>query len=65
MEQPELSVIFPAYNEEENIYRSLVLFSQELQGIHFELIVVNDGSKDGTSAKVKQFQQDSHLVGFP
>lgn len=54
--RPELSVIFPAYNEEENIHRSLTLFSKELEDIPFELIVVNDGSTDATSEQVHQFQ---------
>ncbi len=59
MERPEVSVIFPAYNEEENIHHSLTLFSQELKGINFELIAINDGSVDLTSHKILQFQEEN------
>jgi glycosyltransferase involved in cell wall biosynthesis len=48
-----VSVIVPAYNEEENIAETLDRLSrvqEELPGL--EIIVVDDGSRDGTVAKV-------------
>lgn len=47
---PELSVILPAYNEGRVIKESLVAIKAKLDelGIDYELIVVNDGSKDDT-----------------
>jgi len=49
-EQPELSVIVPFYNEEENIERmhAAIVAALEPIGISFEMLLVNDGSKDGT-----------------
>ena len=58
MVPPELSVIFPAYNEEDNIYRSLALFSEELHAIDTEFVVVNDGSRDATSTQILRFQEE-------
>lgn len=45
-----LSVIIPSYNEEENISNTARVLSQILQehGIPYELIFVNDGSRDRT-----------------
>lgn len=45
-----LSVIVPAYNEEEGIGEALKSLLEELPGS--EIIVVDDGSVDGTSAQV-------------
>jgi glycosyltransferase involved in cell wall biosynthesis len=47
----ELSVIIPAYNEEERLPRALERVSQYLRTLPFacEIIVVNDGSADGTA----------------
>lgn len=46
-----LSVVIPAYNEEENIPGSLRLLWERLDaaGIDYELVVVNDNSVDGTA----------------
>jgi glycosyltransferase involved in cell wall biosynthesis len=46
----KISVIFPAYNEEENIEKSVDLAIRILPQIskEYEIIVINDGSKDGT-----------------
>ena len=48
---PSISVIAPAYNEEKSIVDNIrALLS--LYYNNFEVIVVNDGSKDGTFAKI-------------
>lgn len=53
-----LSVIIPAYNEEQRIADTVMDISRYLsrQGYPFEIIVVNDGSKDKTAEKVKNLQ---------
>jgi glycosyltransferase involved in cell wall biosynthesis len=51
---PELSVVVPVYDEEANVeplYASLVSALDEL-GRTYEIVVVDDGSRDGTYAKL-------------
>ncbi len=55
--RPFLSVIIPAYNEEARIARSLVAAADYLAALpaSAEMIVVDDGSRDGTAAAVEAF----------
>ena len=48
--QPELSVIVPFYNEQESIGRmhSAIVAALEPLGLAFEMVFVNDGSRDRT-----------------
>jgi len=48
--QPDLSVIVPFYNEEDNIRRmhAAIVEAVEPLGIPFEMVFVNDGSRDRT-----------------
>jgi glycosyltransferase involved in cell wall biosynthesis len=60
MSSPELSIIIPAYNEESRIPRALAsirdyLASQGMTGERAEVIVVDDGSTDGTARVVKEW----------
>lgn len=48
MTQPRLSVVVTVYNEEENIRPLVERVSAALEGIDYELVYVDDGSKDGT-----------------
>ncbi len=50
-----LSVIIPAYNEEKRLPQTLLEIDQYLkkQNYEYEIIVVNDGSKDKTAEVVK------------
>lgn len=60
-----ISVIVPLYNEEEVIGESYRRLSQVLTGIEdeYELIFVNDGSRDATFDMVREIQQsDRHVV---
>lgn len=45
---PDLSVILPAYNEGEHIRANLVTICRTLQGLSYEVILVDDGSTDAT-----------------
>lgn len=51
----ELSVFFPAYNEQANIARTVERAIAKLEGLRipFEVLVVDDGSKDGTCEVVE------------
>lgn len=47
---PELTVVLPAFNESANIPVMVDRLSRALEGIDWEVIVVDDNSPDGTSA---------------
>jgi glycosyltransferase involved in cell wall biosynthesis len=55
---PELSIIIPAYNEESRLPATLEQIAAYLQtsGREAEVLVVDDGSKDGTAAVAEYFQ---------
>jgi phenylacetate-CoA ligase len=55
----ELSVIAPCYNEEKNV-RELArrtLLALEADGIDGELVLVDDGSQDGTARAIRELMQ--------
>lgn len=45
---PELSVILPTFNERDNVGPITAALESALRGIRFELVFVDDDSKDGT-----------------
>ena len=54
---PKFSIIIPLYNKEKDIGKTLnSLFLQT--ETDYEIILVNDGSTDGSEAVVKQFEDD-------
>jgi cellulose synthase/poly-beta-1,6-N-acetylglucosamine synthase-like glycosyltransferase len=57
---PELSIVIPAYNEQERIERTLHSIATFLaeRSLHCEVIVVDDGSTDDTGAIVEAMQGD-------
>ncbi len=52
----KLSVLIPARNEEEGIERTVLRIAERLLAaqVPHEIIVINDGSTDGTEAKLKE-----------
>lgn len=63
-EQPDLSIIVPFYNEEDNIGRmhAAIVAAIEPLGIPFEMVFVNDGSKDRTLDRaIDLARQDGRL----
>lgn len=59
-----LSIIIPVYNVEPYIPRCLdSIYSQNVDEDQYELVIVNDGSQDDSSAVVKKFQlKHSNIV---
>lgn len=51
---PGVSILVAAYNEEENILSTLESIDRQQYAGPLEVIVVNDGSSDGTAALVRQ-----------
>lgn len=61
-----LSIILPAYNEEQNIERTAETLSGllEKEGIPFELLFISDGSADGTYEEICRLaKQDRRVRG--
>jgi hyaluronan synthase len=51
--RPTVSIIIPAFNEEEGIYDTIgTCFASDYPSDRFEVIVVNDGSTDGTWERI-------------
>lgn len=50
---PNISVIVPVYNEEENVAKLVDEIAVSLKGQAYEMIFVNDASTDGTLEKLK------------
>jgi dolichol-phosphate mannosyltransferase len=49
---PEISVVVPVYNEEENVVTLQNEISRALREKKFEIIFVDDGSSDATAARI-------------
>ena len=61
----KLSVVMPAYNEGENIYLNLLKTVEIVSGFHsnFEIIAVNDGSRDNTSDEIlRAAEEDARII---
>lgn len=61
-----LSVVLPAYNEEKMIEKAGIVIGQMLeeQKIPYEIVFVDDGSKDGTWSEIERTaQKDPHIAG--
>ena len=64
-EFPEVSVVVPLYNEEDNVaelHRRLECVL-ETMGIPFEILFVDDGSRDKTASMIDGFRdQNAHVA---
>ena len=61
-----LSVILPSYNEEKMIAKATARMAEILQPekIDYELLFIDDGSRDGTWAQINEAaEKNSHVVG--
>jgi len=60
-EQPDISVVIPAWNEENNIFRTLSSLSANETNYKVEIVVINNNSKDNTQAVLDQLGVRSYL----
>lgn len=60
----EISVFFPAYNEEKNIKKTIVeaISVLEKTAKKYEIIVINDGSKDKTGEIVEKLMKENKNI---
>lgn len=50
----DISLVIPLYNEEDNVVNLVEEVCRVLEGKDFEIVLVNDGSTDGTQARIPQ-----------
>ena len=61
--QPEVSVIIPLYNKRKSIARAIQsVLAQDFSD--FELIVIDDGSNDGSENLIRELFNDQRLMIF-
>jgi dolichol-phosphate mannosyltransferase len=60
--RPSVAVIVPTWNERENIGTLLSRLSEVLAGYSYRLVVVDDGSPDGTADVVSELQEENPRV---
>ena len=61
-----LSIVLPAYNEEQNIANTAEVLSGLLSenGIEYELVFISDGSRDGTYGEIlKAAEKNPRIKG--
>lgn len=64
MTQPDLSIVFPVYNEEENLPILLREITAALaaENLSFEIVAVDDGSTDGSLAVLERSRADYPML---
>lgn len=67
MKKEKISIIVPCYNEQEAIpyfYKEIKKVTKEMNNLNFELIFVNDGSKDKTIEQIKNLSNKDNMVRY-
>lgn len=63
----KISIIIPAYNEEESLpmlYERLNKLMNEVKNYEFEVLFVNDGSKDNTIQIIKELRNKDGRISY-
>ena len=56
-QSPQISVVMPAFNECESLPDTVAAVVSNLRGQDYEIIIVDDGSSDGTWAVIELLSQ--------
>ena len=63
----KISIIIPAYNEEESLpilYERMVKLMDNMKEYEFEILFVNDGSKDKTMQIIKEIREKDKRINY-
>ena len=63
----KISIIIPAYNEEESLpilYERIVKLMDNMKEYEFEILFVNDGSKDKTMQIIKEMREKDKRINY-
>ncbi|MCI8699813.1 MAG: glycosyltransferase family 2 protein [Clostridia bacterium] len=63
----KISIIIPAYNEEESLsflFERLNKITREIENYEFEILLVNDGSKDRTIEIIKEQRKQDNRISY-
>lgn len=63
----KVSIIIPAYNEEESLpylYERLQKLMDSIKNYEFEILFVNDGSKDNTINLIKEYRKKDNRISY-
>ena len=63
----KISIIIPAYNEQESLpmlYERLTKLMNSMENYQFEVLFVNDGSKDKTIEIIKELRQKDGRICY-
>ena len=60
----KISIIIPIYKEEKNIFELTNKIRQSLKSVKYEIIFVDDNSKDGTKKILKKLKKKYKYFGF-
>ena len=63
----KITIIIPAYNEEESLpplYERLEKLMNSMGNYEFEILFVNDGSKDNTINLIKEYRQKDERISY-
>ena len=63
----KISIIIPAYNEEDSLpllYDRMKKLMENMKNYEFEILFVNDGSKDKTIQIIKEMRENDHRICY-
>lgn len=63
----KITIIIPAYNEEEALpilYERMKKLMEDMKNYEFEILFVNDGSKDKTIQIIKKLRQEDNRINY-
>lgn len=61
--RPEITILIPVYNEERVIGEVIQGIHRQMKGNSYEILVVNDGSEDGTAKEAKK--NNARVINHP